>query len=166
MAPPRKRPSASPGVILLLVVAAAISGCVDIDGGAVEARWDLQYGGEDCTPPGGGDPLCVRGNRISCARGKVGFVELSLDPLRGSDDPCDREGTPCRFSCEPLIGTTRFFIPEGDYSISLQVRDPAGTLLGPADGVAVPAPIVRQVLEGQLTNLNVNLIIVQACDGC
>lgn len=161
----RSLPTSS-GQAWLLALLLALGGCVEIDGGAVEARWDLQYGGEDCTPSGASEPLCVRGNRISCERGNVGFIELKLDPLRGSDDPCDREGDPCRFSCGPLIGTTRFFIPEDDYSISLQVRDPAGALLGPTDGVAVPAPIVRQVLDGELTNLNVNLIIVQGCNGC
>ena len=143
-----------------------MSGCVSIDGGAVEARWDLQFGGDTCTAPGASDPLCQRGHRVSCALGNVGFVEVVLDALSGHEDPCDREGAPCRFSCEDLVGTTTFFIPEGDYAISLRARDRAGVALGPGDGIALPAPVVRQILKGELTNLDVNLIIVQACSGC
>lgn len=154
------------GVSILLASCALLSGCIDIEGGAIEVRWDLQYGGEDCTVPGEDEPRCKRGNRVSCKLANVGAVRLALTPLFGSgDDPCASDAG-CSFECDRKVGTTAFFIPEGDYGISLRTEDPQGALLGPAEGVTVPSPVVRQIRRGELTNLNVNLIIVETCLGC
>lgn len=152
--------------LLLLAGALLVGACVQIDGGAVEARWDLQYGIDDCTPPGASDPLCKRGNRTSCALSNIATIEFVLTPVRGGKDPCLADPGVCRFDCERKVGTTTFFAPEADYSISLRARDPEGKILGPADGLTAPPPILRQVRTGELTNLNVNLIIVETCLGC
>lgn len=145
--------------VLPFLTIALSSGCVQIDGGAVEVRWDLQYGGRDCTS----GTLCRRGNRISCLTAQVGAVQLRLSPSDGQSDPCDSER--CRFGCDRKVGTTTFFVPEGEYAMSLIVLDQDMAEI-PIDEVSVPAPLVRQVREGELTNLNVNLIIVTRCDGC
>ncbi|MBW2733986.1 MAG: hypothetical protein JRH20_16480 [Deltaproteobacteria bacterium] len=143
-----------------------MSACVDIAGGAIEVRWDLQYGGEGCTVPGEDEPRCVRGNRISCRLANISSLRLALTPLFGSgEDPC-ASNAGCRFACDDKVGTTSFFVPEGDYGISLHTLDPNGHLLGPSEGVTVPSPVVRQIRHGELTNLNVNLIIVETCLGC
>jgi hypothetical protein len=138
----------------------AATGCVQIDGGAVEVRWDIQYGGQDCTS----GTLCRRGNRITCETAQVEAVKLKLTPNDALVDPCE-DTEKCRFVCDRKVGTTTFFIPEGEYAMSLVVLDENGTEIG-TEQATVSAPLVRQVREGELTNLNVNLIIVTRCKGC
>jgi len=132
--------------VLIGTALLAIGGvsCVDVSGGAVEARWDLRDGG--ATP-------------ITCGAGGVGTLRFALVPVKGGDDPCVADDR-CGFLCGDGTGTTAFNIPEGDYAMSLLPRDAAGKSLGPQEGVAVPGPVVRQVLTGQVTDLSVNLIIV------
>lgn len=117
---------------------------MDIAGGAVEARWDLR------------DPLA---NRIDCVRAGVVQMRFVLTPADGGIDPCDVEQR-CTFACDRSVGTTPFVIPEGQYAIVLRPLDDRGQALGPQQGVTTPPPIVRSVYSGRLTDLNVNLIIV------
>ena len=128
----------------LVAVALLISGCVDVAGGAVEARWDLR----DATA-----------NRIDCAQAAVAQMRFALMPADGGIDPCDVEPR-CTFACDRGGGTTPFIIPEGQYSMVLRPLDSSGQALGPGQGITTPAPIVRSVYSGRLTDLNVNLIIV------
>lgn len=141
-------------------------GCVDVQGGAVEIRWDLQYGGTECRLATEGEARCVPGRRTSCALSMIGYVGLRLEALDGRVDPCSADPERCRFPCERKVGTTTFFIPEGEHAISLQAQDLSGAVLGPATGVNVPAPVVRQVRSGELVDLDVNLIVVERCEGC
>jgi hypothetical protein len=125
-------------------------GCIEIDGGAVEARWVLRTNS---------------GIALTCDddRARIDAIRFILD-LQNEEangaDPCGDDPR-CEFRCERGVGTTPFFIPDGMYAISLQVLDANATALGPRDGVIVPSALVRQVRTGQLTNLNVNLIIVE-----
>ena len=129
---------------LVLAVALLLSGCVDVAGGAVEARWDLR------------DALATR---IDCARATVAQMRFALTPADGGIDPCDVEPR-CIFACDRGVGTTPFVIPEGQYSMVLRPLDGSGQALGPEQGITTPAPIVRSVYSGRLTDLSVNLIIV------
>jgi hypothetical protein len=53
-------------------------------------------------------------------------------------------------------------IPEGSYCIVLRGVDAeSGATLYAADGIISPAPVVRNVRLGELTDLSVNLIIVE-----
>jgi hypothetical protein len=124
----------------------AATGCADVRGGAVEARWFLRNG---------------QGEIKECAELKIQSVRCVLEPVAGGPDPCASEAS-CLFECTRTLAgaVTGFVIPEGSYGIALGVVDQDGQLLGPQDGVAAPAPVVRQVREGQVTGLNVNLIIV------
>jgi hypothetical protein len=125
-------------------VALLLGGCVDVAGGAVEARWDLR------------DALA---NRIDCARAAVAQMRFALTPADGGIDPCDVEPR-CTFACDRGVGTTPFIIPEGQYSMVLRPLDGGGQAIGPEQGITTPAPIVRSVYSGRLTDLSVNLIIV------
>lgn len=102
---------------------------------------------------------------MSCKLALVDSIKLVLDPVGGGDDPCQGSSR-CKFRCNELLGTTRFFVPEADYAISLRAVDRDGELLDQADGVTTPAPLVYSVRKGELTNMNVNLIIVTRCAGC
>lgn len=137
----------------LLALTGAWGGCVEVDGGALEARWDLRDG---------------RGARIGCpgARQAVGLdqMELRLTPVGGGDDPCAGDER-CRFVCDQsadniLLGQTPFFVPDGEYAISSRGLKQDGTPLSPSDGVVAPSAVVRRVVSGEVTDLNVNLIIV------
>lgn len=122
-----------------------MSGCVSIDGGAIEARWDLR------------DPDGVRLNCEQAGINQVRFAAVNQATKAG--DTCTNVGS-CYFSCEAGKGVTAFIIPEGKYAISLVAIDPAGKELGVSEGVTVPAPIVRDVRDGEVTGMNVNLLII------
>jgi hypothetical protein len=127
----------------LVCLCTVVTGCVDISGGAVEARWDLRD---------------VSGVRIDCQKATISTMRFALTPKSGTD-PCAMEAR-CAFSCERGVGTTPFVIPEGEYAMAVEAVDGAGRVLGVRDGVTAPAPVVRQVVMGRLTDLSVNLIIV------
>jgi len=83
-----------------------------------------------------------------------------LTPVDGGSDPCATIES-CRFPCSSQgVGTTDFQIPPAEYAISLEVLDSGGTPQGPESGIVSPGPVVRDVVLGQITSLNVNLIIV------
>ena len=132
--------------VLLLCLTSA--GCIDVSGGALEARWDLRDEKD--------------GTRIDCATAKFRAMRFLLQAIADQSDPCSpAQGDRCLFACDREVGTTGFFIPEGDYSIVLRAVSESGQELGPAEGVVVPSPVVRQVRVGQLVDLGVNLVIVR-----
>lgn len=131
---------------LLLVLSTAA--CVEVSGGALEARWDLRDEKD--------------GTRIDCATARLRALRFVLRAAVDESDPCSPlSGDRCLFACDREVGTTGFFIPEGDYSIMLRAVAESGQELGPAEGVVFPSPVVRQVRIGQLVDLGVNLVIVR-----
>jgi hypothetical protein len=140
--------------ILLLAAAGAAVSCVPIDGGAVEASWIV---------------VAVDGHAIArcdCSDPEIDSVRFKLvgdsPAVRGSE-PC-RERAECQFSCERRTGATPFDIPPGVYQMSLTPLDTAGQDLGALDpaGVLTPAPVLREVVRGQPTQLDA-LAIVAGC---
>ncbi len=129
---------------IVLIAPLMLTDCVEVSGGAVEARWDLRDS---------------HGARIDCAHAQAVSIQFVLSPFDQEEDPC-AIGARCLFACNRGVGTTAFNIPVGEYAMSLQVVGEEGRVLGPGEGVVTPAPMVRQVYLGQLTNLSVNLIIV------
>jgi hypothetical protein len=150
----------------LLIVMLLTPACQPVEGGAVEIRWDIRN---------------VKGERIGCdgdsedpgARQVLKmdrlYFQLKLIPTGGGDDVC-LLGDDCRFECttgtsEILPGNTPFTIPEGEYLMTsyawgyLSAKLPEQhTAMG---DVVAPPPVQRQVAEGEITDLNVNLIIVR-----
>lgn len=154
-------------VPLVLVVATLLAGCVEVNGGAVEIRWDIRdLGGARVGCEGDGeDP----GARQLLKLSKL-YFQLELKDAISGQDTCLEQGETCRFECttgsnEILSGSTPFSIPEGRYLMtSYAVGQPQGAeprRLGVSDRVVAPYPVLRQVAEGEVTDLNVNLIIVQ-----
>ena len=143
---------------------ALLPGCVDVQGGAIEARWDIRN---------------KLGERIGCEKAakttRLAKLHFKLTPIVGADDPCcikpaqtagqcDTRDGRCTFTCEGaegdmVLGSTPFMVPEASYAISTEVLDNADEPLTPADGVISPSPIVRFVREGEVTDMDVNLII-------
>ena len=139
--------------IVTSLLALAATGCVSIDGGAVEASWDLHAGGRgiaDC----------------SCTCPPVAKVRFSVVPAAGGADLC-LGLTACEFPCRAKHGATPFDIPTGEYALSLVPLGADGQdLTGPvpqADGGTCSAhsgvdPILRTVGKGKLTQMNAVVI--------
>jgi len=126
---------------------ATLGGCVDIEGGAIEARWTLRNG---------------QGERLRCDDPAVGAstVRLRLLPEPDGDDRC-AELAYCRFACTDELAVTPFVIPQGTYAIGIELLTAEGRALGPADGVRTPALLLRRVATGELTSLNVSLVLIE-----
>jgi hypothetical protein len=143
-------------MLRILVVAAASAGlsCVPIDGGAVEAAWMVRSA--DGTPA-----------TCACADPPIVRVQLSLVGVSAAvkdTHPCQDRGV-CQFSCPVNRGATPFDIPPGSYLMSLVATDAAGIDLGGGGRITPPAPVLRDVVRGQPTQLDV-AAIVTACSGC
>ncbi len=136
---------------LAMVSLVAQAACVEVDGGALEGAWVVN--------------VADKGVRIDCACGQMASVAFSLTPWDAQGrDPCEGDGegeaARCRFDCGDGVGTTRFFIPEGRYAISMVPVGLDGVSLAAESGVVYPAPVVRDVRKGELTSLGVSLFIV------
>jgi len=145
-----------PLIVLLgcLIPAAA---CVRIDGGAVEISWVVRSAAgqaiTDCT----------------CAAPPISQVRLKLN-LRLADrtivtpGPCDGRAQ-CAFSCQRQTGSTPFDIRETQpgemYEISVAAVGANGSDL---PEIMTPAPILRNVVRGQATEVEAFLLVAQC--GC
>jgi hypothetical protein len=139
-----------------LVLLAESAACISIDGGAIEVGWEIRAA----------DPNLADRN-LDCEQSRLGSIRLLLsDPAQPDRDPCLNSscdhGDCCRFSCEAPDRTaiTDFVFAEGAYLISVTGVDLGGKVLGTADGVSGPAPVLRSVVEGQVTDLGVNLLLI------
>jgi hypothetical protein len=150
-------------LILALATPVLVAGCVEVDGGAIEASWVLRTAdGRAISGCGCANPAIAR----------VRFVVRTVgdDNMPGQDVCAGQPG--CEFPCRSQRGATPFFVPGGRYAISFAPLDPAGTALSagaPGSGsVRVPAPILREVVHGRPTQLDAVAIetgCAQACNG-
>jgi hypothetical protein len=144
--------------IVAFLLALAAAGCVSIDGGAIEASWDIH------AMDGRGISDC------SCTCPEITQVRFSVVPAAGGADLCLGKAV-CQFPCRAKHGATPFDIPPGAYAVSLvplgaDGQDLTGAIAGDAgaecsvrSGVA---PTLRTVGKGQLTQMNG--VLIQA--GC
>jgi hypothetical protein len=131
---------------LVAALALASSACVDIDGGAVDLSWSL---------------FAFGGDRVSCDEAEVAAVELCWRavPAGGTLEASCADADHLGFACDDNHGTTRFDLPAGRTAFWLEpvCRDgePAAT-----GTYQVPAPIVREVVDGEVVTLSSLAIIV------
>jgi hypothetical protein len=139
--------------IVGLPLGAAAIGCVEINGGAVEASWAI---------------FARDGRAISdcrCSDPGIAYVRVDLD---GESHPCDDKDA-CRFSCDRKVGATPFMIPPGQYLISLVpvgadgMDLPAGSSPGE---VQWPAAESRTVVRGQPTDLEAFMLESSCAASC
>ncbi len=154
-----------PATVALLALCLA-PGCLQIDGGAIELSW-VVYCAAGHTP-GSSTSSCSCCDRAS----RLASVQLVVTPLGdgGAGDVCTGQSS-CRFSAGRQSGNTAFFVPPGDYDISVLPLDASGAVLGGAaclpsgDAGAepcwqTPAPLRRTVIKGEIVSLGSFLLSV------
>jgi hypothetical protein len=137
--------------------------CVPTEGGAVEASWVLRtFDGRAISSCGCSEPVVAR-VRLVVARIEADGTS-SPDVCAGRSD--------CEFSCSRQSGATPFFVRTGRYAISVAPLGVDGAILAGEPpygaGVRVPAPILREVVFGQPTQLDAIAIEAgcsAACNG-
>lgn len=137
------------------------SACVSIDGGAVEVSWVLR------SDDGRAVSTC------GCADPPIAAIRLSVVPRAedGTTGPDVCAGRPaCEFPCGRHTGTTPFDVPPGTYIISVRPLGAAGEDLSqPSEGrrrLQPPAPILRGVVEGQVSQPDTIPIVVGCAAHC
>jgi hypothetical protein len=145
---------------VLFLVAVSIPACVKINGGAVEISWLVVSSGT-----GGIITDC------SCADPAISKVRLVLVGVGGTIDgatPCAGKAQ-CDFSCQNQTGATPFDIPPtgpGEwYQVSVVAVDASGVEI-PQSEIMTPAPILRQVVEGQPTETDAFTLVAPCAPSC
>ncbi|HVV51870.1 MAG TPA: hypothetical protein VHO06_19535 [Polyangia bacterium] len=146
----------------MALAASLIPACVPIHGGAVEISWLIVSSGT-----GGAIADC------GCADPAIAKVRLVLVGVGGTIDgatPCAGNAQ-CDFSCQNQTGATPFDIPPTgpgeSYQVSVVAVDSSGAEV-PQSQIMTPAPILRQVVEGQPTEVEAFTLVApcaQACNG-
>jgi len=143
--------------VAFLFVACLSTACVDIDGGAVEVSWVIRS---------------TTGSAITdcgCASPSIAKVKLNLLGVGGAINglmPC-ADNAQCEFPCARQTGSTAFNIPETHgserYEVSLEARGSDGS---PLLQVMTPAPILREVVRGQPTEVASIQLVAECATEC
>jgi hypothetical protein len=132
-------------VLALTAAPLALTACVRVDGGAVEVDWLVVSQAEGKLLGG-----------CACPSPSTQAISLISIALKSRAEGGASLSFP--FFCNRGRGTTSFSIPPGDYDISLQPADAAGTDLAsraPPRAYGVPAVLVRRIVDGQVASLDV-----------
>lgn len=138
---------------LFLLIGAA--GCVPIDGGSIEASWVLRtFDGRAIEGCGCAAPAVARVAVCAVPPDAPGGSASCGDPAY---DVC-ATNPGCSFPCDRQTGATPFFVASGRWALSLVALDAAGNRLSSPDvgaggSIVVPAPILRDAVKGQVTEL-------------
>jgi hypothetical protein len=146
-------------VAALALAATLIPACVSIEGGAVEISWIV------IAPDGRGITDC------GCADPAIAKVRLVLRGVGGTIDgatPCAGKAH-CDFACQRQTGATAFDIPPTgpgeSYEVSVVAVDTAGNAV-PQSAIMTPAPILRQVVGGQPTEVEAFTLVAPCAPSC
>ena len=143
--------------IAFLSLCCLLAACVKIDGGAVEISWVIRSkSGSAITDCG-------------CSSPSIAIVRLQLVGMGGAIDgttPCANQAQ-CDFPCPRQTGSTPFNIPE---TVGTEKYEVSVVAVG-ADGselpeVLTPAPILREVVRGQPTELESMQLVANCATEC
>jgi hypothetical protein len=137
-----------------MVTGVGLAACVPVDGGAVELAWSVR-------DSSGRSASCARSSTSPAFTDDLATVSLCARACTViADGECVGEET-CpiaSWDCERGRGTTRFEVTAGRKELWIEVACADGT---PAD-VLLPEPVVREIADGEVTQLNAILITVPA----
>ena len=119
----------------LWLVLGCLAGCVDINGGAVELRWEIRQ---------------TDGNKTDCSDTLVAEVQLCATPVDSvGSGYCEQ------WTCSDYQGSTGFSIVPGRYALAIKpVCADGSTALA-----SVPDAIVRDISNGNVAELNTLVIV-------
>jgi len=148
-----------PAIAFLSLGCLLAAACVKIDGGAVEISWVIRSkAGSAITDCG-------------CASPQIAKVRLKLVGVGGAiagATPCAGQAQ-CDFPCPRQTGATAFDIQEthGDerYDVSVVALGTDGSEL-PQSVVMTPAPILREVVRGQPTEVESMQLVADCATEC
>jgi len=134
--------------------------CVEINGGAAEFSWSIR------SPAGTASACDLRETDSGADRPDILSVQLCWEAVPDAGSPslvCNR-GRRAVFDCTLSRGATDFVIAGGRTAFWVEPLCFDGEPLE-AGAVDVPAPIVRDVIRGQVATLDALLIVAdaQAC---
>jgi hypothetical protein len=136
-----------------------LAACVKIDGGAVEISWVIR------------SKLGSAITDCGCASPTIAKVRLKLLGKGGAIDgttPCDGQAQ-CDFPCGRQTGATAFDIQETQgeerYDVWVVALDSTGAEI-PQSEVMTPAPILREVVRGQPTEVESMQLVADCADEC
>jgi hypothetical protein len=146
--------------LAVIAVMAGVSGaCVEIDGGAIEISWLVRSTA--------GSPITDCG----CAEPQIAAVRLVVTGRGGSLEgatPCAGEAR-CDFPCQRRTGSTAFDIEQTDglerYEISVVAVGLDGQEIS-KERVMTPAPILREVVHGQPTEVEAFQLVAPCRTEC
>jgi hypothetical protein len=121
---------------LLIALVCCLAGCVDVNGGAVELRWEIRK---------------TDGNKTTCADAQVTRVRMVARLMDSDAAPITRS-----WACDDYQGTTAFDLPAGRYALSVESMCGGDGDAGPDEHV--PEPILRDITSGNVAELNTLLI--------
>jgi hypothetical protein len=144
--------------VAFLFLAGLLSACVEIDGGAVEISWVIRSRmGSAITDCGCADPSIAKVRLV--LKGAPGTALEGATPCAGQAQ--------CDFACSRQTGATRFDIQEthGDerYEVSVVAVGTDGSEL---PQVMMPAPILREVVRGQPTEVESMQLVADCAPEC
>jgi hypothetical protein len=148
--------------VLFVLFACLLPACVDIDGGAVEISWVIRSrAGSAITDCGCADPSIAK-VRLVLAR-----VDAAGVPIAGAT-PCAGQAQ-CDFTCSRQTGATQFDIQETHglerYEVSVVAVGTDGNEI-PKEQVMMPAPILREVVRGQPTEVESMQLVADCAPEC
>jgi hypothetical protein len=123
--------------LLLVCLSPGLVSCVDVNGGAVELRWEIRNSD---------------GAKWDCGEAQVARVRLHAEAIAGGKS-LDRS-----WACHEYQAATAFELTPGRYALSIEPVC-GGEDAGPTTAMArVPEPILRDISNGNVAELNTLLI--------
>jgi hypothetical protein len=143
-----------------LVLTCLSAGCVEINGGAVEFSWVIRSrSGSAITDCGCADPAIAKVRLVLTG---VGAPGSAIDGATPCDPPAQ-----CAFTCSRQTGATQFNIQETHgaerYEVSVMAVGIDGNDL---PQVMTPAPILREVVRGQPTEVESMQLVADCATEC
>jgi len=135
------------GQIGLLAACTLVTGCAQVDGGAVELSWTLRPASSSLTD-----------KFVSC-NAMIDNVSFSVAEVRLDWEPVTGEPGSTAWPCDDSHGVTKFELPTGDTLLKVTPVCESGPAA--PDTYIAPAPERRMVIAGDTVSLGAVELVLQ-----